>query len=100
MQLVADALSPLPLTYVPPTHSTRMSLSKSVLGAFTEAKALLSRYEEMRVIHAFCTTFDAEEYKQGERDVLQFRRDMALLRLVSLRMQGCGGGVGLVRAIV
>ncbi len=38
------------------------------------------RYEALRVVHDFCASFDASQYRAGQRDVAQFRRDMAMLK--------------------
>lgn len=45
--------------------------------AATEAA---SQYEALRVVHDFCMGFDALAYRTGQRDVAQFRRDMAMLK--------------------
>jgi hypothetical protein len=39
-----------------------------------------SRYEALRVVHDFCTSFDPAAYRAGQRDVAQFRKDMAMLK--------------------
>lgn len=51
-----------------------------VSRAFREARAAATRYAGLRVVAAFATSFDAAAYRSQERDVAQFRRDMALLR--------------------
>lgn len=58
----------------------RLGLGQVVSKAFRDARAAASRYAGMRVIAAFAATFDGNAYRGQQRDVAQFRRDMALLR--------------------
>jgi hypothetical protein len=58
----------------------RLGLGQVVSKAFRDARAAASRYAGMRVIAAFAATFDGNAYRGHQRDVTQFRRDMALLR--------------------
>ena len=51
-----------------------------VTQSFKAARAYVERYEELRVVNDFCMSFDANSYKQEQRDVVQFRKDMSLLR--------------------
>ncbi|GLC41774.1 hypothetical protein PLESTM_001238200 [Pleodorina starrii] len=63
-----------------PLQKARLGLGQVVSKAFREARAAASRYAGLRVVAAFAAAFDAAAYRCQERDVAQFRRDMALLR--------------------
>ncbi|GIL57271.1 hypothetical protein Vafri_12526 [Volvox africanus] len=63
-----------------PLQKARLGLGQVVSKAFREARAAASRYAGLRVVAAFAAAFDAASYRAQERDVAQFRRDMALLR--------------------
>ncbi|KAG2436335.1 hypothetical protein HXX76_006644 [Chlamydomonas incerta] len=63
-----------------PLQKARLGLGQVVSKAFRDARTAASRYAGMRVIAAFAATFDGNAYRGQQRDVAQFRRDMALLR--------------------
>lgn len=58
----------------------RMACAQRVGISFRDARKAVQRYDELRVIHEFCTHFDAAAYRAGERDVGHFRKDMVLLK--------------------
>ncbi|KAG2482389.1 hypothetical protein HYH03_018685 [Edaphochlamys debaryana] len=63
-----------------PLQKARLGLGQVVSKAFREARSAAHRYAGLRIIAAFSTAFDAAAYRGQQRDVAQFRRDMALLR--------------------
>ncbi len=63
-----------------PLQKARLGLGQVVSKAFREARAAAHRYAGLRVIASFSAAFDGAAYRQQQRDVVQFRRDMALLR--------------------
>ncbi|KXZ49087.1 hypothetical protein GPECTOR_23g2 [Gonium pectorale] len=63
-----------------PLQKARLGLGQVVSKAFRDARAAASRYVGLRVISAFSSAFDGPAYRAQQRDVTQFRRDMALLR--------------------
>ena len=72
-----------PSCALPPSPSPplcRLGCGQVVTQSFKAARAYVERYEELRVVNDFCMSFDANSYKQEQRDVVQFRKDMSLLR--------------------
>ena len=67
-------------TLPPPAH--RLSVSQALTTSYKLAMQSLTRYEDLRVVHEFCTTFDAATYNSGTRDVVQFRKDMSMIKCV------------------
>ncbi|PNH03664.1 Dynein heavy chain 7, axonemal [Tetrabaena socialis] len=63
-----------------PLQKARLGLGQVVSKAFRDARAAAHRYAGLRVIAAFAAAFDGAAYRAQQRDVAQFRRDMALLR--------------------
>lgn len=57
-----------------------MLCGTAINKSYKDAYDSVARYEELRVINDFCVAFDAESYKETQRDVVQFRKDMAMLK--------------------
>ena len=59
----------------------RLACDHIIIKSFQDSRKYADDFESLRVIYNFSKAFDANDYKSSERDVGQFRRDMALLRL-------------------
>ena len=51
-----------------------------IIKSFQEARKVADSLQGLRAIYNFSKIFDVNDYKREERDLGQFRRDMALLK--------------------
>jgi hypothetical protein len=54
-----------------------------VASSYALARKHAEAFEELRIVFDFSRAWDPGTYKRQERSVLQFRKDMALLRSVT-----------------
>lgn len=58
----------------------RLAVSGHIDHSYKLALDSASRFDSLRLVHDFCSTWDSTAYKAATRDVSQFRKDMAMLR--------------------
>eukprot|EP00798_Chlamydomonas_sp_ICE-L_P026384 gene26384-17477_t len=63
-----------------PLQKARIACGHAINKSYEHAREQVARYEELRVINNFCLSFDIPGYAKQQRDILQFRRDMAMIR--------------------
>jgi len=63
-----------------PLMRNRLAVAQAIVHAYSAAHETVAKYEPLRPIHEFCQTYDPAMFKDSERTIQQFRRDMAMLK--------------------
>ena len=63
-----------------PLSKARIACGQVISKSYNAAHESVERYEDLRAINDFCTTFDAYAYQKAERDVTHVRKDMVMLK--------------------
>ncbi|KAF5830265.1 dynein heavy chain, N-terminal region 2-domain-containing protein [Dunaliella salina] len=63
-----------------PLMRNRLAVAQAIVHAYGAALEAVAKYEPLRPIHEFCQSYDPAMFKDSERTIQQFRRDMAMLK--------------------